>query len=297
MDSLKSTLSNHILEAASLSRDAALSNAWSYPILGITYLISHPSLYKSVAPVLFKAVATSVGITAALFFFTYLPQVAFCALFSGPFAFLTAALMVFGEAYAIVSVVSKAFFLNAAQDRIFDAVLLQQGNQALVERGREVRSNSSGFKVLGKSITKPLNRMSKDGILRYIISLPLNSIPGVGTALFLLFNGVKAGPGFHARYFQLKNYDKTTRQSFVEARRGAYTAFGAVAVGLNLVPIVGLLFNITSTIGAALWANKLEKTQASESSSGRKVDHVGQSAKDVPVRDEVEVQMSSGSIN
>jgi len=193
---------------------------------------------------------------------------------------------------------------------IVDAVLLQQGNQSLVERGREIRSNSSGFKVLGKSITKPLDRFSKDGIIRYIISLPLNSIPIVGTALFLLYNGAKAGPGFHARYFQLKNFDKTTRQSFVGSRRAAYTAwvasvhysytgkidsssasrFGAVALGLNLVPVVGLLFNITSTIGAALWANKLEKTQATEASSGRKVNHPGESANDVPIRDTVRVQ-------
>jgi len=58
-----------------------------------------------------------------------------------------------------------------------------------VERGRLVQSNSSGFKVLGKSLTKPLDRLSKDGLIRYVVSLPLNSIPGVGTAFFLVFNG------------------------------------------------------------------------------------------------------------
>lgn len=122
-----------------------------------------------------------------------------------------------------------------------DAVLLQLGKQNLVERGRQVRSSSSGFKVLGRSLTKPLSGFSKEGIVRYVLSLPLNSIPGVGTAFFLVYNGtqvlivavevrsihcagVKAGPSFHARYFQLKNYDKTTRDSFVESRRGAYTA-------------------------------------------------------------------------
>ncbi|PPQ78179.1 hypothetical protein CVT25_015512 [Psilocybe cyanescens] len=291
MESLKATLTGIFQESAVLSKDAVLSNAWSYPLLGITYLVSHPVLYKSIAPVITKAVLTSVGITAGLFFFTYLPQVAFCALFSGPFAFITAAVMVFSEAYVLVSVVSKAFFLNAAQDRIFDAVLLQQGNQTLVESGRQIRSSSSGFKVLGRSLTKPLDRFSKDGILRYVVSLPLNSIPGVGTALFLLYNGIKAGPGFHSRYFQLKKYDSTTRQSFVESRKGAYTAFGATALALNLVPVIGLLFNITSTIGAALWANKLEKTGASPEGSGRKVDKVGQSANDIPVKDQYEVRL------
>ncbi|KAF8163084.1 hypothetical protein B0H34DRAFT_694074 [Crassisporium funariophilum] len=266
MDTVKRTLQDTLQETSEIAQDALFSHAWSYPLLGLSYFVSHPALYKAVAPVLMKAVLTSVGITAALFFFTYLPQVAFCALFSGPFAFITAAVMVMSEAYVLVSVVSKAFFLGAAQDRIFDAVLLQQGNVALVERGRQVKSNSSGFKVLGRSLTKPLNRFSKDGIVRYIISLPLNSIPGIGTALFLLYNGIKSGPGFHARYFQLKGFDSATREAFVEKRRGAYTAFGAAALGLNLVPVVGLLFNITSTIGAAIWANKLERTQGAKTS-------------------------------
>ncbi|KAF8197407.1 hypothetical protein BJ912DRAFT_846356 [Pholiota molesta] len=291
MESLRAAAADKLLDTAILSRDAVFSRAWSYPILGITYLGTHPSLYKAITPVIAKAVATSIGITAALFFFTYLPQVAFCALFSGPFAFITAAVMVLSEAYVLVSIVSKAFFLSNAQDRIFDAVLLQQGNEVLVERGRQIRSNSSGFKVLGKSLTKPLSKFSMDGILRYVISLPLNSIPGVGTALFLLYNGIKAGPGFHARYFQLKNYDKRAREEYVGKRRGAYTAFGATALALNLVPVVGLLFNLTSTIGAALWASNLEKTRASSYGTGRKVDQPGQSAGDMGTKDEVKVAL------
>lgn len=38
-----------------------------------------------------------------------------------------------------------------------------------------------------------------------------------------------------------------------------YLSFGAVALALDLIPIAGLVFNFTSTIGAALWANDLEK--------------------------------------
>jgi hypothetical protein len=37
--------------------------------------------------------------------------------------------------------------------------------------------------------------------------------------------GYKAGPGFHARYFQLKGYDKEKRNAAVAKRRGAYTAY------------------------------------------------------------------------
>ncbi|EEB88255.1 hypothetical protein MPER_14010, partial [Moniliophthora perniciosa FA553] len=53
-----------------------------------------------------------------MFVFTYLPQVAFCAIFSGPLAFLPAAVMVLGESYILISLVTKMFFLEAAKDKI-----------------------------------------------------------------------------------------------------------------------------------------------------------------------------------
>lgn len=66
---------------------------------------------------------------------------------------------------------------------------MQQGHEVLVSRGRLVKSNRAGFKVLGKSLLKPFDRFSRDGVWRYILSLPLNSIPLVGTLFFLIYNG------------------------------------------------------------------------------------------------------------
>ncbi|KAK7043786.1 hypothetical protein VNI00_008398 [Paramarasmius palmivorus] len=169
-----------------------------------------------------------------------------------------------------------------------DAVLLQQGHEALVAKGRLVKGEqSSGIKTLGKSITKPLNRFSKEGIVRYLISIPLNSIPVVGTVIFLLFNGrpevnhstktnhtdawlgntgKKSGPSYHARYFQLKGLSGQTRKAFVDRRKGSYTAWVFFTFLLkheaNLVPVVGMAFNITSTVGAALWASSMERRNA-----------------------------------
>ncbi|KAJ7184149.1 hypothetical protein C8R46DRAFT_883365 [Mycena filopes] len=248
-------------EVVSVARDAVVSGGWWYPLQGIFYFAGHASLYRSIFPVILKTLLTALGITTALFAFTYLPQVAFCALFSGPFAFATAALLVLGEAYAIIMFVSKAFFLGRAQDQLFNAVFRQQGvNLVYVEP----KGKSRGFlgSVL-KGVSKPLSRFSREGLLRYVVSLPLNLVPMVGTVLFLLYNGAgaKAGPTFHARYFQAKGMAPATRQAFVEKRKGAYTAFGAATLGLNLVPIVGPIFMLTSTVGAALWACELEKKE------------------------------------
>ncbi|KAJ7702434.1 hypothetical protein B0H17DRAFT_1044327 [Mycena rosella] len=266
---LTAALEQQALEVLSVSRDAVLSGGWWYPIQGILYFLSHTSLSASILPVILKLCITGVGITAAMFAFTYLPQVAFCALFSGPFAFATAALLVLGESYAVILFASKAFFLGSAQDQLFNAVMRQQGiNLVYVEpKGKSRSFLQSGF----KAVSKPLSRFSKEGMLRYIVSLPLNLVPMVGTVLFLLYNGAKAGPTFHSRYFQAKGLSPASRQVFVEKRKGAYTAFGAATLGLNLVPVVGPIFMLTSTVGAALWACELEKKEKEREASGRRV--------------------------
>lgn len=79
--------------------------------------------------------------------------------------------------------------------RIFDAILIQRGHTSLVSQGRSINRNRSGGAVtLGKELLKPVKKLSTEGLVRYLITLPLNLIPGVGTAVFLALNGIKAGP-------------------------------------------------------------------------------------------------------
>jgi hypothetical protein len=49
----------------------------------------------------------------------------------------------------------------------------------LVSRGRELKSEAGHGKKLGKLLTKPLDRFSKENIIRWLVSLPLNAIPVV----------------------------------------------------------------------------------------------------------------------
>lgn len=98
---------------------------------------------------------------------------------------------------------SKAFFLSQAQDQLcgsapvadrqtfirvpVNAVMRHQGiNLVYVEP----KGKNRGFaQSIVKGVSKPLNRFSKEGMLRYLVSLPLNLVPVVGTVLFLLYNG------------------------------------------------------------------------------------------------------------
>ena len=123
----------------------------------------------------------------------------------------------------------------------FDATLMVKGHESLVGNGRSLgKKGGSVAKRMGTRLSKPLSRFSAASIARYIIcappaylarqltpwaALPLNFVPGLGTALFLLFNGSRAGPSYHNRYFELKKLSSDKREAFVKKNSGSYTAF------------------------------------------------------------------------
>lgn len=78
---------------------------------------------------------------------------------------------------------------------------------------------------LGKLMKKPFMRFTPKAIIRYLMYLPLNFVPVVGTVIFLVLQGRKTGPMSHARYFQLKKMSAHQQSEFVEQRRGAYTRY------------------------------------------------------------------------
>lgn len=250
--------------AVDVSHEAVSSGAYVYPVKGVYYLLGHPRLYKPIIKPLGLALITNLVILGFLFMVTYIPQAALMCIFNGPLGFITAIPLILGEAAAITNIVAKTFYLGPALEDVFDETLLLQGQTKLVSNGREV-TTVSGKKALGNLIMKPLNRFSKEGIIRYILSIPLNFIPVVGTIFFLGYNGAKSGPSYHQRYFQLKKISKEQQAKFIHERRGAYTSFGFAALALNLIPFATLLFSCTSAVGAALWAADEERSQGAKS--------------------------------
>lgn len=101
-------------------------------------------------------------------------------------------------------------------------------------------------------------KFTPTAIIRYFMYLPLNFIPVVGTALFIILQGRRSGPAAHARYFQLKGMSSGQREQFVQERQAAYASFGVPATLLEMVPVVGIFFAFTNQVGAALWAADLE---------------------------------------
>jgi len=249
-------------QARIIATDAVKSGAYLYPIKGIVYFFTHRSLWRPLAEKLIPTVSLGLGVTVFMFAVTYVPQAAVLSLFNGPLAVFTTVLLVLSEASTIFSVLSKNFLIDDALIDTFDGTLLSRNLTSLVSTERQIKPGSDSIAKLGKIMKKPFARFTPKAIIRYFMYLPLNFIPVVGTILFVILQGRKFGPSAHARYFQLKQMSKSQRDDFIEKRKPAYTSFGVPAVLLELVPIAGIFFSFTNTVGAALWAADMEQQRS-----------------------------------
>ena len=159
-----------------------------------------------------------------MFLVAYLPQAAVMAFTSGPVAAFSAALLTLSESSTIINLLSRTFLTEDALIDTFDGTLLSKQCTNLVSEGRQVKAGGDSIARLGKLLKKPFQKFTPNAIIRYIIYLPLNFIPIVGTIIFILLQGKRSGPAAHTRYFQLKEWSKKQQDAFVEQNRGGYTS-------------------------------------------------------------------------
>ncbi|EMD39317.1 hypothetical protein CERSUDRAFT_122714 [Gelatoporia subvermispora B] len=238
---------------------AIASLAWLWPLRGIYFALTHPGLVRPLLPNFLTITVVSI-LSTFLFFAAYFPQAAFLFVITGPLAPFLAIPLVLAEAYALFALLARPLFLEPALARLFDAALGACGQGSLVREGK-TRRGAAADAISVRPFRALSLQGSGKGLIRYLVSLPLNLVPGVGTATFLLYNGHRAGPGWHSRYFALKGWGKAQRQEFVKKHDAAYTAFGVATMILNLIPFLGFVLTYTNTIGAAMWAAKLEAQQ------------------------------------
>ena len=93
-----------------------------------------------------------------------------------------------------------------------------------------------------------------------LLTLPLAFIPFVGWALFMYLNASKTAKTYIKPYlFRGRGLETNElRNQLVDRHEAEFNSFGAVALLLEQVPVVGVLFQITNFVGAALWAEKLD---------------------------------------
>ncbi|KAJ5764046.1 hypothetical protein N7533_002727 [Penicillium manginii] len=242
-------------------------SAWLYPIRGIHYFATHRFLWPLFKARLLPIILLSSFVYFLLFFFTYLPQVAFLSIFQGAGAWVNGAFLVLGEGAAIVATLFEAFFVDETLVDIFDSVLVNEGQEELVLASRVIYPEGDDpTNRLGTPTTSAVySPFSLRQILEFIFLLPLNFIPVAGTPMFLVLTGYRGGPFHHWRYYQLLDYSKQQRKESISRRQLQYTTFGTIALLLQLIPPFSMFFLMTTAAGAALWASDLEtKRQLAE---------------------------------
>jgi hypothetical protein len=151
--------------------------------------LSDPKIFAAVRGALLKTLLLSAAVFIGVAFLTFLPQMAILAFITGPLAPLVAFILVLAETVLLLTLFARQLFLGPALAEVFDATLRAKGQGELVKAGRKRLGQGSDGKELGKALVRPLQGFTFDGILRYIVTLPFNFIPVVGTVFFLLYNG------------------------------------------------------------------------------------------------------------
>merc|ERR1711939_926551 len=160
----------------------------------------------------------------------------------------------------------------------FDGVLVSRRQTGVLSEGRQLKSGNfyDPMEKLGKLIKSPFEKFTPKAFIRYIMYLPLNFIPVVGTVIFVALQGRSRGNSVHTRYFQLKKWSNPQKEAWLKENTAPYTAFGTVATLLELIPFASIFFTFTNTgkqcsarvglfpgtdqflVGAALWAADIE---------------------------------------
>ena len=163
------------------------------------------------------------GITIGMFVLTYVPQAAIMAFTQGPLAAISAALLVLSESSTLFTILSKTFLIEDALVDTFDGTLVSKDTTSLVSSGRQIKAGGDPMAKLGKLIKKPFAKFAPKALIRYLMYLPLNFIPVVGTIMFVVLQGRRAGPVAHTRYFQLKEWNASQRERHIDQNKAAYT--------------------------------------------------------------------------
>jgi hypothetical protein len=191
-----------------------------------------------------------------------------------------------------VQLLFEAFFVDESQVDVFDAVLVAKGCEDLVATNRPVLPEEPGLDPRTR-LGRPASRaqyapFSFRQIVEFIFFLPLTLVPYVGVFLFIFLTGYRAGPLLNWRYFKLKGMDRKTRNEFIKRKRWLYTWYGMVYLVLELVPVLSMLFLLTTAAGGACLAADMELAQrewdgTSREGNGREEVVEGEHFEDDPV--------------
>ncbi|KAI8597033.1 hypothetical protein EDD21DRAFT_342817 [Dissophora ornata] len=240
----------------------AIKARWLYPIQGITYFLSTPSLWPRV--IIPFIILLAITIVLLILAFTYLMpwQTDYLLRHSWPawIAYIAAVFFSLLEA-ALGSLVSYLALMPLWEDALFDAVLRTKKLGYILDAAHgDYRTCLNGvfagiYLVLFQSVV-----LLAFQVVSLVVLLPLHAIPIVGTAVYCYLNGWVMTFAKRIHYdLELCKMSVNQSRRYAWKHRPEYCEFGAVAVFLEMTPLLNLLFFWTNIVGIALWvADEIE---------------------------------------
>jgi hypothetical protein len=182
-DRITDTIKVEVSYLGELTKAALASRAYLYPFKGLYYFATHRQLWGPLTSRLIPLFALSITVVVPMFLFTYIPQSFILTFVNGPLAWIYTVALVLEESAAIVAALSKGFLLQEALQETWERVLILEGCTQLAQ---EEPVKAGGWAELFK---RPGKLLDFQALIRYLLYLPLNFIPVIGTAAFLLMQG------------------------------------------------------------------------------------------------------------
>ncbi|KAG0361332.1 hypothetical protein BC939DRAFT_246050 [Gamsiella multidivaricata] len=261
----------------------------AYPVMGVVYLARNisqlgPQFIRSLCWALGVAVSTITPLIALTFRYqnrmigniidSALPRLAGVKILGIGIQTWSTMFLTMGESSLLVAIIMGEVFKKEKTRGLFQSVLTKDhvpiGPLAKVTDNGMIKvsvTSPESSKPHGSQQHKALDRVGASTSLfgqrmgLWLLTLPLNFIPVAGPIVFCYINGRARSHYVHRRYFDMKGMTAQEREEWIKSRKSDYTTFGVIAQGLELIPLIGILFGFTNTIGAALWAADLEKQQ------------------------------------
>lgn len=250
-----------VIRWSNLPYDVLSSGGYVYPILGVHYFFTNPDLW----PFYLSILIPQLFITLIIYLVTYVvffPIIAaFWIIMTGPLGIFTAWWCVFRQASLTSTFVVTYMLMPEIQRIAFDSVLSRESADSVVMLGKLRRIAKVPFYVkCGKLVwIIPDILVLPYTIFKGLLMIAIDYIPIIGWYIVAFIQAPSKALQAHARYFTLKGYDERQVLAIYKANTGAYLGYGIVTSSLETIPLLSVFFMFTNTLGAAIWAVKIEK--------------------------------------
>jgi hypothetical protein len=220
-----------------------------YPLKGIAYFLTHPSLWcTTLCGLLLSLIIAITSLTLGFIFVYPLQNDALQS--AGVIEWLAIILSILFTLLetTVVSIILALLLLQFLLDALAESVfkLEQIPQQPLSVRSYWRACHAGSVFVL---VTVVLQ------VLLLIVTLPLNALPVVGTVVYAWVNGlVLAWERQLVYHLNVKGWTIDHSYRYFRQHMRAFASFGLVAQLLQMVPVLGMVFMFTNAVGGALWS-------------------------------------------